>query len=250
MDRPAILAIDQLRAGYEQDIEILKGVTLQVPEGSVTGIIGPNGAGKSTILKATAGLIRPWSGTITVSGQRVEHLETRHRLKAGIAYVPQEDSLFPQMSVTDNLGLAGWIATGGDAKLVQERMEQVFDKFPVLREKRQHKVTTLSGGQQKLVEMGRALMAAPVLLLLDEPTAGLSPKLAAEVYHEIVKLSAGGISILLVDQNVRWALRICHHVYLIDMGANRDDGPPDHFQSYLEARGLSAWTGTKATTGR
>jgi branched-chain amino acid transport system ATP-binding protein len=232
-----------IRAGYEAGIEILQGVDVDVFEGQVVAVIGPNGAGKSTLLKTIFGLLDPWGGTLTFRGSSLVGMPLRKRVRAGICYVPQEDSLFLRMSVADNLALAGRMATAEPGAKLKLRTREVLAHFPSLEGREHDLVNLLSGGQRKLVEFGRALMTKPRLLLLDEPTAGLSPKAAEEIYGHIVRLKNSGMSILLVDQNVKQALEISNYVYLVDMGRNRHEGTPDCFSNYL-SRGLSAWTNT------
>ncbi|OJY65137.1 MAG: ABC transporter ATP-binding protein [Rhodospirillales bacterium 70-18] len=199
--------------GYGAADEILKGAELTVEPRQLVAIIGPNGAGKSTLLKAVAGLLRLKSGRITLEGRAIEGLSPRARAKAGIAFVPQEANVFPTMTVRENLEMGGFL----ESRAAGARIEALFARFPLLAEKRRQAARTLSGGQRQVLAMAMALMVQPKLLLLDEPSAGLSPKAAETLFDTIVAIHAEGTAILMVEQNAREALMIADRgVVLVD----------------------------------
>ena len=200
--------------GYGAADEILKGAALAVAEGELVAIIGPNGAGKSTLLKAIAGLLRLKAGRILLDGADVTGLAARGRARAGIAFVPQEANIFPTMSVRENLEMGGFLATKA---AVAAGIAAQFDRFPMLADKRRAAARTLSGGQRQTLAMAMALMVAPRLLLLDEPSAGLSPKAADLLFATIVAVHQSGTAIAMVEQNARQALAIADRgVVLVD----------------------------------
>jgi branched-chain amino acid transport system ATP-binding protein len=219
------IAIKGLRVAYESDIEILRGVDMAGGANSLTAIIGPNGAGKSTLLKGVAGVAPVTSGEIHLGGQRIEALTAARRVAAGVSFVPQEASVFGQMTVAENLRLGGWHRRKDKAWL-DRRIAFCGDLFQSIRPHLDRGAGDLSGGQQKLVEIARGLVSEPRLLLLDEPTAGLSPVMVREVYREIARLKESrSVTVLLVEQNVREALTVADHVYVLAMGQNDTDGP-------------------------
>lgn len=234
------LRVQGLKVAYERDILILRGLDLAMREGSLTAIIGPNGAGKSTLLKAVAGLAPVIGGTVTLGSERIDGLDPVAVRRRGVAFVAQEDSTFGDMTVRENLQLGGWIRRSERAWL-PERVETCGRLFPAITPHLDRRAGLLSGGQRKLVEVARGLVAEPRLLLLDEPTAGLSPSMVKELYREIAALKKQGVSILLVEQNVREALEVADHVYVFAMGLNDVDGPapdiarrlPDIVQGWL-----------------
>jgi branched-chain amino acid transport system ATP-binding protein/neutral amino acid transport system ATP-binding protein len=199
-----LLTADGIVCGYGAADEILKGASFSVAPGELVVIIGPNGAGKSTLLKAVAGLLRLKSGSITLDGVQIGGLSARARAKAGIAFVPQEANIFPTMTVRENLEMGGFL----DARAAAGRIEALFARFPVLAEKRRAVARTLSGGQRQVLAMAMALMVQPRLLLLDEPSAGLSPRAAEELFDQIAEIHANGMAIVMVEQNAQEALTI------------------------------------------
>lgn len=228
------LQIRGLRVAYESDIEILRGVNFDAAKGSLVAIIGPNGAGKSTFLKGIAGIAPVTGGEIMLDGKRLEKGSPLEIVKQGIAFVPQESSVFGQMTVAENLRMGGW-SRRADRDFVESRIDTCLNLFDSIRKHRDRRAGDLSGGQQKLVEIARGLVAEPSLLLLDEPTAGLSPIMVKEVYSQIAELKKqASVTIVLVEQNVREALEVANHVYVLAMGMNDTDAPPLEITNRLD----------------
>jgi branched-chain amino acid transport system ATP-binding protein/neutral amino acid transport system ATP-binding protein len=207
-------------AGYSAADEVLKGVDLEVRPGEIVCIIGPNGAGKSTLLKAIAGLLRPSRGRVELQGADITGLAARDISRRGLAYVPQEHNVFPTMSVRENLEMGGYV----DPQGTEKRIEGAFARFPVLAEKRRHAARGLSGGERQMLAMAMALMVEPAVLLLDEPSAGLSPLAAEKLFESIVAIHKGGVSIALVEQNANEALAISDKAYILVDGRNSRTG--------------------------
>lgn len=224
MSPEPILRATGMVAGYGE-LTILRGVDLVVQRGAIVAVIGPNGAGKSTLLKAVYGIVRPSSGTVVFDGGEgpvdVTGRDPSELTRLGLNYVPQLDNVFPNMSVRENLELGALLA--GDRK--EELIEAMLERLPLLRERRRQRAGTLSGGQRKLLAIARALLSEPELLILDEPSAGLSPIAVDEVFGELARINAAGISIVMVEQNARRALALADHAYVLEMGQNRFDGP-------------------------
>ena len=210
-----ILVIDSVVASYGAG-DILKGVNLSVEAGTVTCLIGPNGSGKSTVLKTVSGLLRPKRGTVTFRNQEINRLSPKARLLLGIVHVPQDRSLFPAMSVWDNLLMGGYMLR--DQKLLQQRLGQAVEAFPICRTRAKEHAGSLSGGEQKQVELARTLVLDPTLILLDEPSIGLDPKSRQVVFASIRTLCESGRTVLLVEQNARSGLAAS------DMGAVLESG--------------------------
>lgn len=213
-----ILEAHDIVAGYGSGPNILKGVSLQVEEGTTYCIIGPNGAGKSTFLKVIAGLLPPREGEILYRGDSVTKLRTDERLREGICFVPQHRSLFPDMTVRENLRMGGYVLP--NQQEVQERMRAVFDMFPILEEKRSQQAKTLSGGQQQILSIGRALILRPTLIMLDEPTLGLAPKISRQIFEAVEVLKQAGMTVLIVEQNARMGLETADYGIVLDLGKN------------------------------
>ena len=214
-----LLQARDLVGGYG-GMDILQGVTLEVDEGEVAVIVGPNGAGKSTAMKAVFGLVKLRSGRVELEGRDITGQAPDRLVAAGLGFVPQERNVFPTLTVEENLDMGAYLRRDG----VGEAKETVFGLFPVLREKRRQAAGELSGGQRQMVAMGRALMSQPRLLLLDEPTAGVSPKVMDEILERIQAINAAGVAILMVEQNARAALAIAHRGYVLQTGRNRFTG--------------------------
>jgi branched-chain amino acid transport system ATP-binding protein len=209
-----MLKIQNLDCGYGR-MKVIDGVDFEVAAESV-GLFGPNGAGKSTLISAIMGMVKPWKGSIELDGRRIEGTDTYAIARMGVALVPQERELFPGMSVEDNLMLgAAYIPHAKDH--IPDQMEQVFSLFPILKERRTQYAGTMSGGQQRMLAIGRALMSKPRLLILDEPSLGLQPSIVAEVF-EVLKRLKSSVSILVTEQNVRESLRAIDRGYVLENG--------------------------------
>jgi ABC-type branched-subunit amino acid transport system ATPase component len=215
-----ILSVKGLTAGYVRDLPILHGVNLSVPEHSLTVIIGPNGAGKSTLIKAIAGLVPVSAGSVTLAGADITGIRPDQMGALGLAYVPQTDNIFRQLSVAQNLALVLRRLPDRAA-----RLEELYTLFPPLADKARGKAGALSGGQRQMLAVAMALACRPRVVLMDEPSAGLSPKIAAEVLDLARSLTAQGVTILLVEQNVKQALRVADHCWILAEGRNQLDGP-------------------------
>jgi branched-chain amino acid transport system ATP-binding protein len=212
----ALLRMHGVIAGYGRG-DILRGIDLELEEGTITCLVGPNGAGKSTVLKTLSGLLRPRAGTIDFAGETISRCSPAELLSRGIVHVAQERSLFPLMTIWDNLLMGGHILR--DRALVQRRAASIAERFSLVRERRDERAGSLSGGQQKLVEIARALMLEPKLILMDEPTMGLDPKARHLMFDTVSELNAEGRTLLLVEQNARAGLAIAHHGAVLDGGA-------------------------------
>lgn len=214
------LAAEGVIGGYSSADMILKGVSARATGGEIVAILGPNGAGKSTLLKAIAGQLRVRAGRVTLNGTDIANLKPREIARAGIAYVPQEGNVFPSMSVRENLEVGGYLAPDK----VPARIDAIFARFPILAEKRREAARALSGGQRQILAVAIALMVEPQVLLLDEPSAGLSPVAAAELFATIRAIRDQGVAILLVEQNALEALDLADRAYILAAGANHTEG--------------------------
>jgi ABC-type branched-subunit amino acid transport system ATPase component len=215
-----ILETRGLVAGYVPDVDILHGVDLIVMPGEIVAILGPNGAGKSTLIRTVIGLLRPREGTVLLCGEEITGTKPHRIIARGIGYVAQRENVFATLSVEENLVL-GASALGADAK---PRLPKVLDLFPRLGERRRQRAGTLSGGERQMLAMARALVAEPDLLLLDEPSAGLSPLFMEAIFDKIREINEAGVPILMVEQNARRALAMSHRGYVLDLGRNRFEG--------------------------
>ena len=214
-----ILSLNNLKAGYGQT-EILHGLSIHVDENEIVAIIGPNGAGKSTAIKGVLGLLNITSGNIELNGQDITDTPAAEVVRLGISYVPQTNNVFVNLSVAENLEMGAWTRPDG----IPERLEEVYQLFPDLREKKSQAAGSLSGGQRQMLAMAKALMVDAKILLLDEPTAGLSPKYRAEIFQTIQTIKATGVPILIVEQNAKQALGVADRGYVLVDGANRFTG--------------------------
>jgi branched-chain amino acid transport system ATP-binding protein len=222
-----MLEVRDIRAAYGR-VEVLHGMNVTVPKAKVVALLGGNGAGKSTTMKCVAGLLRVSSGTITLDGERIENLPTHQIFRRGIAMSPQHRELFANMTVAENLEL-GSLARGDQRNKAQLR-ERVLDFFPRVRARLEQRAGSLSGGEQQMLATGRALMSEPKLLLLDEPTAGLAPVMIREIAAIIRELKNAGETILLVEQNVKVALRVADYIYVTRAGQVAVEGEASSFQ--------------------
>jgi branched-chain amino acid transport system ATP-binding protein len=229
----AQLEAAELTAGYGGST-ILNGVSLTVAPGRITGVIGPNGAGKSTLLKAIMGYIVPRGGTVHLDGDDITRLPTHERIRRGIAYIAQTRSHFASQTVQENLRMGAYLVRNRNVR--SERQAEVFRRFPILAERRRQSAALLSGGQLRMLEIGRVLMTSPRLIVLDEPSVGLSPGLVDMVYGHLRELAASGTTLLIVEQNVRKLLSVADFVYALENGTNRFEGTPQA----LTARGVLA----------
>ncbi len=230
-----MLEIQDLYVGYYKDLDILQGVSLRAEEAQITAVLGPNGVGKSTLLKAIYGFLQPRQGQVLFQEQNIVGTPTHERVELGISYIPQRQSVFRHMTVEENLELGAWTFRD-DQERIKRKIEESYERFPILRQRRHSPAGELSGGMQRMVEVSRTLMTDPKLILVDEPTAGLAVMLAREVYQMLVGLKENeGLSILLVDQNIRQAIQIADYVYILELGRNRVEGPRQNFDDLKKA---------------
>jgi ABC-type branched-subunit amino acid transport system ATPase component len=242
MSGPDILTVQGLVAGYVRDLPILHGVDLRVAREKLTVIIGPNGAGKSTLIKAIAGLVPVSSGAVTLEGRNITGIRPDQMADMGLAYVPQTDNIFRHLTIAENLALV--LRRLPDRA---QRLDELYTLFPPLAEKARGRAGALSGGQRQMLAVAMALSCRPKLVLMDEPSAGLSPRIAAEVLDLARTLTTQGVTILLVEQNVKQALRVADHCYILAEGRNQLDGTaaqilndPAVAEIYLGARHAGA----------
>ena len=232
----SFLTAEHMTGGYGGGADILHDCTIAAELGQIAVIVGPNGAGKSTAMKAVFGMLTLRQGRVLLDGEDITHLSPQDRVAKGMAFVPQTSNVFPSMSVEENLEMGAFLRRDD----ISVTMEQVFELFPILRDKRRQNAGELSGGQRQQVAVGRALMTQPKLLMLDEPTAGVSPIVMDELFDRIIEVARTGITILMVEQNARQALNIADQGYVLVQGANRytDTGAallanPDVRRSFL-----------------
>jgi branched-chain amino acid transport system ATP-binding protein/neutral amino acid transport system ATP-binding protein len=216
----SLLQVDSAVGGYSAADTILKGVSMHAAAGEIVAILGPNGAGKSTLLKAIAGQLDVREGAVMLGDDKLNGLRPREIAQRGVAYVPQESNVFPTMSIRENLEIGGYLAP----KHVTERMDEMFRRFPMLADKKREAARTLSGGQRQVLAVAIALMVAPKLMLLDEPSAGLSPVATAELFDTIRGIRDAGVAVVLVEQNALDALGLAERAYILTAGANHVDG--------------------------
>ncbi|MBW4640334.1 MAG: ABC transporter ATP-binding protein [Gloeocapsa sp. UFS-A4-WI-NPMV-4B04] len=221
MNDSALLEVEDVWAGYIKDLDILQGVNFRILPGELVAVIGPNGAGKSTLAKTIFGLLTPHRGKITFKGENISGLKSNQIVQRGMCYVPQIANVFPSLSVEENLEMGAFIRNIALSPL----KDKIFASFPALANRRNQRAGTLSGGERQMLAMGKALMLEPNLLLLDEPSAALSPLLVNSVFEQIKQINQQGTAIVLVEQNARKALAMADRGYVLDTGRDRFSGP-------------------------
>ena len=218
-----ILQAENITAGYTTEVNILYDVGIRLTSGQIVSVIGPNGAGKSTLLKTIFGILKPTNGKISLKDEDITGLKPDKVANKGISYVPQVDNVFPSLTIQENLEMGAFIRNDD----YSQRLNEIYDLFPILGDRRKQKAGQLSGGQRQMVAMGRALMVDPQVLLLDEPSAGLSPKLVEMIFEKIRAINKTGVSMIIVEQNAREALKMADHGYVLAMGRNVLDDTGD-----------------------
>ncbi|MBW2057630.1 MAG: ABC transporter ATP-binding protein [Deltaproteobacteria bacterium] len=237
----SLLEVDDLFTGYGRT-EIIHGVSIKVRREEIVTIIGPNGSGKSTLLKAIMGYLRIYKGSINFNGRDIGGLRTVERTRMGIAYVPQLENVFPSLTVQETLEMGGYALAKRE---MQEGLDSMFGLFPVLRDRRNTRVATMSGGQRQMLAMARALMVKPTLILLDEPSAGLSPKVSEQVFEKIKEIAATGTSMIIVEQDAEQSLAISNRGYVLAMGETAFEGPAGTILTHEKIR--EAYLGGEGT---
>ena len=232
---PSLLRAESLTAGYGK-MPILHGVTLEVRQGEMVSVIGPNGAGESTAFKTIVGFLRPSDGRVVFDGQDITGLRSDQVLHRGLAYVPQGRIVFPQMTVLENLEMGAYIER--DGRRIREALERVYALFPILAARRRQRAGTMSGGEQQMVAIGRALMTTPKLVLLDEPSLGLSPKFVALIFERLTEMKRAGYTLMVVEQNAARALAVADRGYVLELGKNRFEGTGDALLADPEVKRL------------
>jgi len=227
-----LLSVENLVGGYTRADTILKGVSAHAEKGEIVAILGPNGAGKSTLLKAIAGQLALRDGVVKLDGRALTGLKPREVARQGVAYVPQEANVFAGLTIRENLEIGGYL----DPAHTRPRMAEMFDRFPMLAEKRRETARTLSGGQRQVLAVAIALMVAPILMLLDEPSAGLSPVAAADLFETIRGIRDQGVTIVLVEQNALDALGLADRAYILTAGQNHIDGVASELAADADVR--------------
>lgn len=221
----ALLEVENVTAGYGSGPDILQGVSIKIEQGKTYCIIGPNGAGKSTLLRVICGLLHPREGKVIYKGESLNNLRTDQILKRGISFVPQDRSLFPDMTVKENLRMGGYILM--DRNKLNERVEEALQMFPILAERESQQAKTLSGGEQQMLAIGRTLVLRPQIIMLDEPSLGLAPMVTNFIFENIKKLQQAGMTIIIVEQNARKGLQYSDWGCVLDLGKTRFEGPAD-----------------------
>lgn len=225
-----MLSAHNIVAGYVDEIDILQNVSVDVQEQQITSVIGPNGSGKSTLMRVICGFLTPKSGQVLWDDTDLTGRQSHTMAGLGICYLPQERTVYPHLTVEQNIYLGSWTFRRDKARIRHE-LARVYDLFPMMQERRKSKAGNLSGGMQKILEVARGMMIRPEILICDEPTVGLAPIIAKEVYDTIEHLKAGGLTILLVDQNVREAIRIGDQIYVLEVGQNKVNGTRAEFET-------------------
>ncbi|WP_246256722.1 ABC transporter ATP-binding protein [Isoptericola halotolerans] len=235
-----LLHADNLVAGYIPGVNILEGCSLEVAQGELVGIIGPNGAGKSTLLKALFGLVKIHSGTVTLQGKDITGMKANQLVANGVGFVPQNNNVFPSLTVEENMRMGTYLKP----KIFTERWSFIGDLFPVLHDRRSQRAGAMSGGERQMVAMARALMMNPSVLLLDEPSAGLSPVRQDETFLRTRMINKAGVSVIMVEQNARRCLQVCDRGYVLDQGKDAYTGTGRELQA--DPKVISLYLGTLA----
>jgi branched-chain amino acid transport system ATP-binding protein len=245
-----LLAVSSVETLYFDRIYALRGVTVEVREGEVVAVLGPNGAGKTTLLRTVAGLLKdqPKKGTVTFAGQSIERRRPEHIARLGMVYVPEDRGLFRELTVAENLELGMWGRKTAEAR---DDLERVYQMFPVLKQRAWQQAETLSGGQQQMLAIGRAMLRRPRLLMLDEPSLGLAPQVAASVFDALRAISQAGTTILLVEQNAGLAFKIANRVAILETGRIVLQGTPEELSRNEDVREVYlGMGGAEATAGK
>ncbi|HKX03465.1 MAG TPA: ABC transporter ATP-binding protein [Methylomirabilota bacterium] len=229
-----MLELDGVRSGYGK-LEIVQAASLRVPDGAIVGIIGPNGAGKSTLLKTAFGYLPPFAGRIALDGRVITGRRPDQIMRLGVGYLAQAGGLFAEMTVHDNLVLGGYTVSHADKR---RALDAVYARFPLFRDRGRQLAGALSGGEQRLLAIARALIVRPRLLLLDEPSAALAPRFIDLIYATLVALNRDGLAMLIVEQNVEAILAVAHRVFVLDLGRNAFDGTPAELRASDRIRRL------------
>ncbi len=227
-----VLSVLDITAGYIDEVDVLQGVSIDVPEGKIVSLIGPNGSGKSTLLRVICGFLTPSHGEVRYGGRKLTGHSAHEMAALGISYLPQERSTFPHLSVERNVFLGGWTMKRDKPRL-RQAVARVFERFPMLAERRTSRAGDLSGGMQKMLELARALVIEPRLLIFDEPAVGLAPAIAKDVYRTLNQLREQALTVLLVDQNIRAAVALADHIYVLEVGRNKSNGTRREFETDL-----------------
>ncbi len=231
-----LLEVRGIVAGYTRELDILKGVSLDVDQAQIVSIIGPNGAGKSTVFKTIFGVLNATEGQIFFKEREITNARPRELLSAGLCFVPQGRNVFPLMTVGENLELGAYVIS--DKRNLKRQLEMVYELFPILMERKDQKAGSLSGGEMQMLEMGRALLLKPELILLDEPSLGLSPLMAKDVFNKISEVNREGAAILMVEQNADQSLKMSDYAYVLEEGRNKCDGPAEEIRTDAEIKKL------------
>ena len=235
MENDVILRVDGIVSGYGKK-EVLHGVSLAVQRGEIVSIIGPNGSGKSTVLKTIIGYLKPWDGRVLFNGEDISGRDAHKVILLGVSYSPQGRIIFPDMTVSEHLDMGAWILRKKED--IREAAQRIYSLVPRLYERRNQKARTMSGGERQMLSLARAMMINPKLLILDEPSIGLAPVFVDSVFESILKINAGGTSILMVEQNAAKALENSHRGYALEMGNNRFEGNAKEMLENGEVRRL------------
>lgn len=227
------IEVENVCSGYYGDFDVIHNFSLHAEKSKITCIIGPNGCGKSTLMKTIYGFLKPRKGRVSHGGFDITGTEPHVMLLRGISYIPQARNIFPYLSVYENLKMGAWLFRK-DRLWVDEAIDRIFEMFPILKEREKVRAISLSGGEQKMLEIGRALIPNPEVILIDEPTAGLAPKIAHEIYKTLEGFKERGLTVLMVDQNVRQAIAFSDYLYVMEFGENKDEGSREKFESEMK----------------